>query len=228
MADTTRWLLRWGAWVCYSEWRPDQPHEDWSGHLAVEGGRVHDARYLLYHGCFGPQHRTAIELRELSWRSPRLDLRPAGVRLQGRRGAAARHRGRRRYRAAFRDGRAHGALPARRGAGRRLARAAGRLPLLGIAAGGLPRRGRGGVLERAARRGGRARRRPAQALGRGARAAGRTAAARAAPPHVRLGPARRHGRGRHRLGFRHGPRWRRGGSPRRRGRRSPRWPSGRR
>jgi hypothetical protein len=74
MERRTRWLLRWGVWVCYSELRPDQPHEDWSGRLAVEGGRVHNPRYLLYHGCFGPQHRVALELPQLSWTSPRLDL----------------------------------------------------------------------------------------------------------------------------------------------------------
>lgn len=74
MERATRWLLRWGLWVCYSEWRPDQPHEDWSGRLAVEGGVASHPRQVFYHGCFGPQHRVTVELSDLSWRSPRLDL----------------------------------------------------------------------------------------------------------------------------------------------------------
>jgi len=35
-----RILVRWGTGIWYSEWRPDQPHEDWSGTLEVENGEV--------------------------------------------------------------------------------------------------------------------------------------------------------------------------------------------
>ena len=54
-----RLILRWGTWLCYSEWRPDQPHEDWSGSLSAHGGNLYNPRQLLYHGCWGAQHRVA-------------------------------------------------------------------------------------------------------------------------------------------------------------------------
>jgi hypothetical protein len=63
-------LFRWGVWVCYTEWRPDQPHEDWSGGLTVSGGTLRSPRQVMYHGCWGAQRRTFIELPESRWESP--------------------------------------------------------------------------------------------------------------------------------------------------------------
>ena len=72
--ETTRLLLRWGTCLGYSEWRPDQPHEDWSGRLDVTGGEVHNPRQVLYDGLYAPQHRTYLELSEPAWVSPRLEF----------------------------------------------------------------------------------------------------------------------------------------------------------
>ena len=69
-----RLILRWGTWLCYSEWRPDQPHEDWSGSLSAHGGNLYNPRQLLYHGCWGAQHRVAVELPAPEWRSPLLEF----------------------------------------------------------------------------------------------------------------------------------------------------------
>lgn len=75
--EHVRLVLRWGVWLCYTEWREDQPHEDWSGSLQVEGGCLRNPRQLLYHGAWGAQHRIPIELGEPRWISPRTDfIRP--------------------------------------------------------------------------------------------------------------------------------------------------------
>lgn len=71
---TTRLLLRWGVWMSYTEWRPDQPHEDWSGELRVERGTLRSPRQVIYHGTWAPQRRTFIDLDEPRWVSPRLDF----------------------------------------------------------------------------------------------------------------------------------------------------------
>ena len=71
---TTRLLLRWGVWMSYTEWRPDQPHEDWSGELQVERGTLRTPRQVIYHGTWAPQRRTFIDLDSPRWSSPRLDL----------------------------------------------------------------------------------------------------------------------------------------------------------
>ena len=65
-----RLLLRWGTWLAYSEWRPDQPHEDWSGSLLAQDGTLHNPRQLFYHGCWGAQHHVAVELPAPEWQSP--------------------------------------------------------------------------------------------------------------------------------------------------------------
>ncbi len=49
----TRLLLRWGVWLAYSEWRPDQPHEDWSGNLSAERGILHNPQLVIYHRILG-------------------------------------------------------------------------------------------------------------------------------------------------------------------------------
>jgi len=66
-------LFRWGTGIGYSEWRPDQPQEDWSGDLAVEYGECFNARQVIYHGMHGPQYRTYIQLPKPCWTSPRLN-----------------------------------------------------------------------------------------------------------------------------------------------------------
>ena len=71
----TRLLLRWGVWLAYSEWRPDQPHEDWSGNLSTEGGILHNPQLVIYHGSWAPQRRTLIPLSSPQWRSPHIDFR---------------------------------------------------------------------------------------------------------------------------------------------------------
>ncbi len=69
-----RILLRWGVWICYSEWRPDQPHEDWSGQLSAEGGEIRNPQLVMYHGCWGAQRRTFIPLSEPRWKSPLINF----------------------------------------------------------------------------------------------------------------------------------------------------------
>lgn len=69
-----RLLLRWGVWMCYSEWRPDQPHEDWSGELSVEGGTIRNPNLVMYHGCWGAQRRTFVSLHEPRWQSPLINF----------------------------------------------------------------------------------------------------------------------------------------------------------
>ena len=71
---STRLLLRWGVWMAYSEWRPDQPHEDWSGSLSIEGGTMRDPRLVIYHGSWGPQRRVYVPLDRPEWKSPHLDF----------------------------------------------------------------------------------------------------------------------------------------------------------
>ena len=70
-----RLLFRWGVWMTYSEWRPDQPHETWDGSLSIAGGRICNPNQVIYHGHFGPKWRTYIRLDEPQWTSPRLEFR---------------------------------------------------------------------------------------------------------------------------------------------------------
>ncbi|MDD5708602.1 MAG: hypothetical protein PHR35_22015, partial [Kiritimatiellae bacterium] len=69
-----RLVFRWGVWLCYTEWHEDQPHEDWSGSLQVNGGCLRYPRQILYHGIWGAQHRVLLELAEPHWTSPRTDF----------------------------------------------------------------------------------------------------------------------------------------------------------
>ncbi len=72
--NTTRLLFRWGVWMSYTEWRPDQPHEDWSGHLNTVGGVLRNPRQVIYHGTWAPQRRVFIDLPQPRWTSPRIDF----------------------------------------------------------------------------------------------------------------------------------------------------------
>ena len=67
--ETTRLLFRWGVWMCYSEWKPDQPEENWNGQLSINKGQLQSPNMVIYHGCFGPQHRTLIPLETPKWTS---------------------------------------------------------------------------------------------------------------------------------------------------------------
>lgn len=66
---TTRLLFRWGVWMCYSEWKSDQPNENWSGELLIQNGRLSNPNLIIYSGLFGPQHKTLIPLESPHWKS---------------------------------------------------------------------------------------------------------------------------------------------------------------
>lgn len=66
---TTRLLFRWGVWMCYSEWKPDQPEGNWDGELLIDKGKLSNPNLVIYSGCFGPQHRTLVPLDKPQWKS---------------------------------------------------------------------------------------------------------------------------------------------------------------